>query len=139
MESFIRSFEGCTLPASEWTHGKHLTMALWYLLRHPRDEATRLIREGIQRYNLSTGNRTGYHETITLAWIAVISEFLENQVRSRPVAELAMELDAACGQKDHLLRYYSRDRLFSSEARRRWVSPDLRPLQGPAKESPAPE
>ena len=35
------------------------------------------MREGIRRFNLSHGNTTGYHETITLAWIAVISRFLE--------------------------------------------------------------
>ena len=51
-------------------------MALWYLRRHNRDEATRLIRDGIQRYNERQGNLTGYHETITLAWVAVIERFL---------------------------------------------------------------
>ena len=51
IESFIRAFEDCSLPKSEWTHTRHLVMALWYLRRHRREEATRLIREGIQRYN----------------------------------------------------------------------------------------
>ena len=35
IESFIRSFEDGTLPRSEWTHGTHLVMALWYSVRHP--------------------------------------------------------------------------------------------------------
>ena len=35
IEWFISRFEDCTLPKSEWTHGKHLVMALWYL-RAPR-------------------------------------------------------------------------------------------------------
>ena len=47
--SFIRAFEDCSLPKSEWTHTRHLVMALWYLRRHRREEATRLIRDGIQR------------------------------------------------------------------------------------------
>ena len=123
--SFIERFEDCTLPKPEWTHGKHLVMALWYLGRHGRDDATRLIRQGILRYNASHGNQTGYHETITLAWVAVIRRFLSRQDRPRPISELAAELLEECGDRHYLLRFYSKDRLFGAEARSRWVPPDL--------------
>ena len=76
IESFVQAFEDGSLSKSEWTHSRHLVMALWYLRRHDRDEATRLIRDGIQRHNESQENFTGYHETITMAWIAVIERFL---------------------------------------------------------------
>ena len=33
IESLVRAFEECTLPAAEWTHREHMTIALWYL-RH---------------------------------------------------------------------------------------------------------
>jgi hypothetical protein len=128
---FIRSFEDCSWPRARWTHHQHLVMALWYLLHHGRDEATRLIRDGIQRYNLAHGNRTGYHETITLAWIAVIEQFLAVRGRQSPAAVLAAELLHTCGRPDFLFRYYSRDRLLSSEARHQWVEPDLRLLEDP--------
>ena len=45
IESFMLAFENGSLSKSEWTHSRHLVMALWYLRRHERDEATRLIRE----------------------------------------------------------------------------------------------
>jgi hypothetical protein len=125
IESFIRAFEEGSLPKSEWTHSKHLVMALWYLTRHDRVEAIRLIREGIQRYNARQGNHTGYHETITLAWVAVVERFLSKRNLNVPVAVLAEELLRQCGDKDYLLRFYSRERLFSDEARHGWVSPDL--------------
>ncbi|MGZ3299156.1 MAG: hypothetical protein ACXU8O_09080, partial [Asticcacaulis sp.] len=32
------------------------------------------------------------------------------------------------GRPDWLMTYWSRERLFSSEARRAWVAPDLKPL-----------
>ncbi len=133
IESLIGAFEACTLPASEWTHEKHLIVALWYLIRQPREEATCRIREGIQRYNLSKGNATGYHETITLAWIAVIANFLAARDRQQPIDDLAEDLLAACDARDYLLRFYSRDRLFSPEARHHWVEPDLQPLEPAAK------
>jgi hypothetical protein len=91
-------------------------------------EAAAFVRDGIRRYNASQGNSTGYHETITLAWLAVIGRFLEGRDESRSVADLSAELLEECGDKDHLLRYYSRDRLFSEEARARWVPPDLAPI-----------
>ena len=128
IEAFIRAFEDCSLPKSEWTHARHLIMALWYLRRHRRDEATRLIRDGIQRYNQAQRNFTGYHETITRAWIAVIERLLSQRDRTLPDSALAEVLLHECGEKNYLLRFYSRERLLSDEARSRWVEPDLAPI-----------
>jgi hypothetical protein len=50
------------------------------------------IRQGIQRFNKSHGNTTGDHETITLAWIAVISRFLAGRDRGQPLAGLVEAL-----------------------------------------------
>ena len=55
IESFIRAFEDGSLSRSEWTHSRHLVMALWYLRHHNRDDATSLIRDGIQRFNDARG------------------------------------------------------------------------------------
>jgi hypothetical protein len=128
IEDFIRAFEDCSLPRSAWTHRQHLIMALYYLRRYPRDQATLRIRDGIRRYNESHGNTTGYHETITLAWVEVISRFLAGSDRSRPVSSLARSLLDSCGHKDYLLKFYSKDALLSEEARRRLVPPDLGPI-----------
>lgn len=128
IEALVDAFERCTLPKAEWTHREHLTVALWYLLRHSPAEATLLIRSGIQRYNLSTSNPTGYHETITLAWIAVITRFLAERERGADIARLTQELLEECGEKLYLLRYYSCDLLMSPAARQGWVEPDAMPL-----------
>ena len=125
IESFIRAFEAGSLPRSEWNHARHLIMALWYLRRHGRDEATVLIRDGIRRFNARHDNLNGYHETITLAWIAVIERFLGARERAAHVSSLAAELLNECGEKEYLLRFYSRERLFSDEAKHEWVAPDL--------------
>src|SRR4051794_30687807 len=89
IEVLVRAFERCTLPKAEWTHAEHLTVALWYLRHQPRGEATGRIREGIRRLNLSHGNATGYHETITLAWVAVIARFLAEHDQGQPLSTLA--------------------------------------------------
>jgi hypothetical protein len=44
IEALVREFETCTLPRPQWTHNAHLTVALWYLLNHSGQEATKLSR-----------------------------------------------------------------------------------------------
>jgi len=128
IHALVRSFEDCTLPRGEWTHREHLGVALYYVRRHTSEEAAIRIRQGIQRFNLSHGNSSGYHETITLAWIEVVRLFLEGQDRYQPLSELVDKLIGECGDKNYLLRFYSSDRLMSDEARRTHVSPDLRAI-----------
>ncbi len=55
----------------------------------------------------------------------MIGRFLSGRDRSRPISELAAELLEQCGDRNYLLRFYSRDRLFGAEARSRWLPPDL--------------
>jgi hypothetical protein len=124
IESLVRSFEDGSLPRSEWTHARHLVVALWYVRRLGRDGATGLVRDGIRRFNERHGNPTGYHETITLAWVAVVDRFLGGRGRDVPISVLAEALVGECGDRDYLLRFYSRERLSSDEARARWMPPD---------------
>ncbi len=128
---FIRDFEEGTLPRSAWTHERHLLMALWYLCHHDRNAATDLIRSGIQKFNARQGNLTGYHETITLAWVAVIDHFLQGKKHAKPISVLFQDLLSEHGARDALLRHYSRERLFSDEARHGWLLPDLAGFEGP--------
>jgi hypothetical protein len=132
IERLVREFEACALPGERWTHEAHLTVALWYLMRHTDAEATRLIREGIQRYNLSRGvemtKDSGYHETITLFYIRAIRRFLTRADETQTLAELLANLIEACGSKNFPFEYYSRERLLSWDARTSWLEPDLKPL-----------
>jgi len=128
IESLVRGFEDGTLPKSQWTHGAHLAVALWYLRRHPRGEAEEKVREGIRAYNLRQGNTRGYHETITRAWVAVVACFLAEHDRGQTLAELAGALVGECGEPGYLFRFYTRGVLWSDEARRAWVPPDVRPI-----------
>jgi hypothetical protein len=129
IEVLVRAFEGCTLSKAEWTHREHLTVALWYLRHHPREEATGRIRQRILRFNLSHGNVTGYHETITLAWVAVVARFLEEHDQGQPLSTLVSDLLERYGDSAFLLRFYSEKTLMSDEGRRGWVPPDLGPIE----------
>ena len=129
----VREFEACTLPRAEWTHGAHLVVALCYLVRHEEAEATKLIRDRIQRYNKACGVETtktsGYHETITLFYVRIIRRFLSAANPDCTLVALANSLTDACGDKNLPLEYYSRERLMSWEARTGWLEPDIKALE----------
>jgi len=117
-----------TLPKPEWTHAAHFACALWMLTAPGRDapaEMPALIRA----YNAATGvpntDTDGYHETITQASLRAARSHLNG----RPLSEtLATLLAGPHGRSDWLLRYWSKDVLFSPTARREWVEPNLQPL-----------
>jgi hypothetical protein len=125
--SLVSRFETCTLPREQWTHREHLLIALSYLRRLPRAEAAQKIRSGIQRFNAAVGRAHLYHETITLAWVEIIAQFLAENDRNQSMCDLAQALLVQCGNRDYLLRFYSRELLFSDAARRQWTPPDFRP------------
>ena len=130
--SLVRGFNDCTLPRAEWTHAAHLTVALWHLLEFDWTEASARVRRGIKRYNAAHGIVTtptgGYHETLTLFWLRVVRSFLEGgRNEARSLVSLANEL-AASADRELPLRHYTRERLFSAEARASWVEPDLQPV-----------
>jgi hypothetical protein len=126
-----RGVETLALPKSEWTHAAHFAAAMW-ALTHPRLRAERDMPNLIRAYNTATGTLNtdsgGYHETITLASIRVARAFLDAHPPSARAEALNDLLGSRFGRSDWLLAHFSRERLFSVEARRQWVEPDLTPL-----------
>jgi len=71
----------------------------------------------------------GYHETITRVFLTGVRLFLSEADSSEPLHELVNELLLSpMGRRDWPLRFYSRDRLLSVEARRNFIPPDLAAL-----------
>lgn len=128
IDDLVRGFEATTLDKSRWTHVAHVRTALHYILAHGEHDAANRMRAGIQRYNAAVGGPpTAYHETITLAWIAVVARFVAARP-GRTHADLAGELVVAFADKHHLLAYYTKDVLMSDAARAGWVPPDVAPF-----------
>ncbi|MBX7221216.1 MAG: hypothetical protein K1Y36_14805 [Blastocatellia bacterium] len=126
----MHGFETGTWPKERWTHGAHMVMALWYVLRTTEPETTVTVRENIKRYNEAVGGKntdtSGYHETITIFWIwAVRNLFLAKEDPATPLVELAHKV-IEFGDRSLPLHYYSREVLFSVEARRTYVPPDIK-------------
>ena len=121
------------LPRAEWTQEAHLAATTYLLLRHPEIDLDRELPGLIRRYNESVGgvnsDTEGYHDTITRVFLNGVRRFLGDANHGEPLHELVNELLLSpVGRRDWPLRFYSRDRLFSVEARRQFVPPDLAAL-----------
>ena len=124
-----------TLPKSAWTHAAHFAAAIWLLASYPEIDVVHRLPNIIRAYNEATGvantDTSGYHETITLVSIRAASSFLAKD-RQRPLFVTCNELMASpLGRPEWLLAYWSRPLLFSVEARRMWVEPDIQALPFP--------
>jgi hypothetical protein len=121
-----------TVPKVEWTHEAHFAATLWLLSHRPIAEIARDLPGYIRAYNESVGgsntDTAGYHETITQASIRAADAFLKAR-RAFALCDICNALmTSPLGRSDWLLAHWSRERLFSVEARRTWVEPDLLPL-----------
>lgn len=123
----------CRLPREAWTHDAHLGATTYLVLRRPDVDLDTELPGLIRRFNESVGgvnsDTEGYHETITRCFLSGVRHFLEDTDTRRPLVELVNELLLSpAGRRDWPLRFYSRERLFSVEARRTHAAPDLAAL-----------
>ena len=121
-----------TLPREAWTHEAHLGACLWLLSERPDIDVDAEIAGIISRYNASVGgvndDTQGYHDSITRAYVAGVRWFLSETDATELAARVNAMLLSDVGRRDWPLRFYSRERLFSVEARRGFVEPDLAPF-----------
>lgn len=122
----------CTLAREEWTHEAHLAACLYLLARRPDIDVDTSIAGLISRFNESVGgvndDHNGYHDTITRAYVAGVRRFLREEASGDLTADVNTLLASEAGSREWPLRFYSRERLFSVEARRGFVEPDRAPL-----------
>jgi hypothetical protein len=124
----VKSFEDATIPRDDWKHAEHLVVALYYLSKHDLESAYARMRDGILNllangFKVDLKKEMPYHETITLFWMRLVDEFNAGK-NGASLLEKANEV-AYKWDKDYPMKFYSRELLFSDEARARFVEPDL--------------
>ena len=122
-----------TLPRVEWTHEAHLAATTYLTTRRPDIDLDKALPGIIRGYNESVGgvndDTQGYHDTITRVFLHGVRLFLSEADLGEPLHELVNELLLSpMGRREWPLRFYSAERLFSVEARRHFVPPDIAAL-----------
>jgi hypothetical protein len=127
-QAFLSRFEDQTLDQGSFNHLGHLRLAWLYLERHDVATAIRRTCVGIENYATSKGATTKFHLTITNALVRIIAVRMQSmQDRSWP-AFVAQNRDLVEDAMSVLGRHFSKNRLFSEQARITLVEPDLLPL-----------
>jgi flavin reductase (DIM6/NTAB) family NADH-FMN oxidoreductase RutF len=130
---FVEAWEQTTLPRTAWSHAAHVAIGACYAVRFG-DAALERTREGILRYNAAVGventNTSGYHETLTRFWAAVLQDATRGCADEWQGACHAVERFGE--DRDLHTLFYSFDVVRSIDARRGWVAPDTKNAGGPS-------
>ena len=132
IQELAKGFITRQLPKSQWTHDAHWASALYIIEMRQDLCAEDHMPDLIRAYNVSVvganSDREGYHETITQSSLIMARVFLRDH-DSAPLYEICNNLLASpLGKPNWLFEYYSKDLLFSVQARRVWVDPDRKPF-----------
>ena len=107
-------------------HLAHIAVAFVMIDTH-KDFETALceLRHQIKEYNLAVGTEntdySGYHETLTVFWLTIVHEFY-NAYQPLSIEEVFNKFTKThCATSDFPMLFYSKDLLFSKEARHHWV------------------
>jgi hypothetical protein len=127
-ERLLAQFEDCSFPFEEWHHRAHVKIAYLYLVRFGLNVATQKLRDGIRAYNAAHNVHdtptSGYHESMTQAWLRIIWATLQ-QYGPKPTAEEFIDCQPQLTQKKILRLFYSPALLVSPKAKSEFVEPDL--------------
>jgi hypothetical protein len=133
LDELVTAFRARTLTHVEWTHAAHLSVGAWYVSHLGADAALARLRDEIRLLNDAHGtvnsSSSGYHETITAAFVRLLDEGLTAFAEDVPLERRIEALLAGpLGQSRVLLSFWSREVLMSARARAEWVPPDLNEL-----------
>lgn len=118
-ERFLAALEACRLAPAEFGHREHVRAAFLYLERLPFGAAIDAMSASLRRYVAALGRADRYHETVTVAFMALV-----NASRLEQGGE---DWPAFAARNPHLLNarllddYYSGATLAAEYARRRFV------------------
>lgn len=130
IEEELRDFEAGALDPARFPHSEHLRLGFEMLGRYPFGEALLRFSRGLKLLAAKAGRSEIYHETITVAFLALI-----NERRARHGAEIWAEFQTSNSDlfdRRCLEKWYGAEQLSSDLARRTFCLPQrFTPLRAP--------
>ena len=124
-EALVDAFLGGALDAGAFRHAHHVEVAFGLLGRGDFLHAATNLSAGLKAITARAGHPGAYHETITLAFLALVAE--RRGAGDGGEYECFAELNPDLFDKGVLGRWYAPDRLGSDLARHTFLLP------GPAR------
>ncbi|HSE32996.1 MAG TPA: hypothetical protein VLA93_15595 [Pyrinomonadaceae bacterium] len=130
IEQVVRDFENCTTGKDAFHHEQHLLVATYYLQSLSVEEATERMRNAL--FNFLDHHRVDtqkYNETLTVFWIAMVALELKKLPANTTLVEKSNSVVTALSNGKLALDFYSDGLLWSDDARKVFVVPDLKQWQ----------
>ena len=121
-EEFLAALERCELPPEGFTHAAHVRAGYLYLRANGFGFALERIRRSVRQYARHCGQPERYHETVTVAYLALIGQHLCLRGDGGGWSGFARD-NPELFQSGLLLHFYSELELNSDLARRVFLLP----------------
>jgi hypothetical protein len=123
-DELIAALEDTTLPETRFDHTAHLRTAYLLLRRDGFPSAIARMSSALKRYAASKGKADRYHETITVAYLALVQQHMAMRGDADGWPHFARANPELFDRR--LLQHYYRDETLRSDlARRTFVMPSL--------------
>jgi hypothetical protein len=125
-QELVNAFEAQIVPEGGFHHAQHVRVAWYYLRNRPLLEALEQFQTRLRAFAVAQGKPDLYHETITMAYVLLINERLQQDGAGEEDWEAfsARNRDLLSWKPSILQRYYRDETLWSDRARRTFVMPD---------------
>ena len=122
---FLAALESATLPEAAFNHAGHVRAAWLYLRQGSFPEALAKVSAALRAYATAHGKPDRYHETITVAFLALINERLQLRGDGGDWRSF-LEANHDLLDRRLLMHYYRPETLASSAARRVFILGEFR-------------
>lgn len=119
-DSTLETFANGDCDPRSFPHSEHVRMAFEMLRRHSFPETVLVFTRALRKMAARAGKPEAYHETITIAFLSVIAERMDDAKAYEDFASHNPDLF----DKGVLIRWYRPERLASDRARRTFVLPE---------------
>lgn len=123
----VDDFESCQTGKDEFHHQQHIVVAVCYLASAPIEIATERMRDSLFRFldHHQVDNRK-YNETLTVFWLEMVAFELKKLTEDATLVQRCNSAISALSNPKLALEFYSDELLWSDEARKTYVMPDLK-------------
>jgi hypothetical protein len=135
-EEFLLRFEALALPEGSISHEAHFRVAWLYLSTWSFDDALYKTIKGFQLFDQKLAGGTKYHATITHAYMYIIFDLYDTGIYASWQDFLAQNTFLLKPVNEVLLKYYTKELLYSDDAKKRFVLPDRMSLPRVKKATP---
>jgi hypothetical protein len=123
-DEFLAAFEAATLSLADFTHRAHVRAGYLYLSRLGLGAAIDRFGKSLRAFAAAYGKQGLYHETITVAFLALINERIAKTDAADWETFIAANADLM--ERNCLAQFYAPEELASAEARAVFLLPRKR-------------